>query len=167
MTMANAEMLALTRELPIPVPWRRDVFIENIAAMRGRPIRLVPTDTSALADSPCGLWVASDTEDVIMHEAGTSDYHIDQIVCHEIGHILLGHGNGRGQAAEHDAAKFETLDQILPDLDPAIVRSILGRTDFYVDQERDAEMFASMVMIVVAEAAGAKSVMRSVFLNRQ
>ena len=165
MTMTNAEMLALTRELPIPVPWRRDVFIANIAAMRQRPIRLVPTDTSALADSPCGLWVASDTEDVIMHEAGTSDYHIDQIVCHEIGHILLGHG--RGHAGERDAGKFDALDQILPDIDPAIVRSILGRTDFYVDQERDAEMFASMVMIVVAEGAGAKSVMRSVFLNRQ
>lgn len=165
MAMSNAEMLAFTRELPIPVPWNRDVFIANIAAMRQRPIRLVPTDTSALEESPCGLWIASDEEDVIMHEAGTSDYHIDQIVCHEVGHILLGHGRGHG--GEHGADKFDTLDQILPDLDPAMVRSILGRTDFYVDQERDAEMFASMVMIVVAEGVGAKSVLRSVFLNRQ
>lgn len=165
MTMSNAEMLAFTRELPIPIPWQRDVFIDNIAALRNRPIRLVPTDTAILADSPCGLWVASDSVDVIMHEAGTSDYHIDQIVCHEIGHMLLGHG--RGRTPDHDFRSFDALDHILPDIDPSTVRAFLGRSDFHVEHERDAEMFASMVMIAAAEGVAAKSVMRSVFLNRQ
>jgi hypothetical protein len=165
MAVSNDELLALARQLPIPVPWDRDVFIANIAAERGRSIRLVPTDTAALDGGPCGLWLASHDEDVILHETGTSDYHIDQIVCHEIGHMLLGHG--RGHADDHAEPAFDRLDELLPDIDPATVRAILGRTDFRADQERDAEMFASMIMIAAAEGATKKSVLRSIFLNRQ
>jgi hypothetical protein len=165
MAISNAELLALARELPIPVPWDRNVFIAGIAKLRGRPIRLVPTDTAALVDSPCGLWLAGEGEDVILHENGTSDYHIDQIVCHEIGHMWLGHDQGR--AGGGDEPLVSALDQLLPDIDPATVRAVLGRSDFRADQERDAEMFASMVMIAAAEGASAKSVLRSVFLNRQ
>jgi hypothetical protein len=165
MAVSNEELLALARELPIPVPWDRDTFVANIAVLRNRSIRLVPTDTAALGGGPCGVWLNGDDEDVILHATGTSDYHIDQIVCHEIGHMLLGHGQGNGGAA--DEPTFAALDQLLPDIDPATVRAILGRSDFRADQERDAEMFASMVMIAAAEGASAKSVMRSVFLNRQ
>ena len=50
MAVSNEDMLAMARKLPIPVPWDRDVFIANIAAQRGRPIHLIPTDTAALAD---------------------------------------------------------------------------------------------------------------------
>jgi hypothetical protein len=164
MAMTNEELLALARELPIPVPWHRDVFIANIGRLRGRPIRLVPTDTAALADSPCGVWLCSEGEDVILHEAGTSDYHIDQIVCHEIGHMLLGHDRGCDDTA---SPARSALEQLMPDIDPATVRAVLGRSDFRADQERDAEMFASMIMIAAAEGASAKSVMRRVFLNRQ
>ena len=165
MAVSNDELLALARQLPIPVPWDREEFIANIAAERGRSIRLVPTDTAALDGGPCGLWLASDDEDVILHETGTSDYHIDQIVCHEIGHMLLGHG--RGHADDHAEPAFDRLDELLPDIDPATVRAILGRTDFRADQERDAEMFASMIMIAAAEGATKKSVLRSIFLYRQ
>ncbi len=166
MAVSNEELLALARKLPIPVPWDREVFIANIAAERGRPIRLVPTDTAALGGGPCGLWLDGDDEDVILHEVGTSDYHIDQIVCHEIGHMLLGHGKGHADKEEQPA--FDRLDELLTEfVDLSAVRAILGRTDFRADQERDAEMFASMIKIAAAESATKKSVMRSVFLNRQ
>lgn len=161
MPASNADILALTRKLPIPVPWDRNVFIENLGQMRGRAIRLVPADTAALADSPCGIWLACDDEDVILHETGTTDYHIDQIVGHEIGHILLGHG----RSASHpcDAA----VCQALPDLDPDTVRAVLGRSHYAGDQERDAEMFASLLLIAAAEAAERHSMMRSAFFRRQ
>lgn len=165
MAIPNDELLAMARELPIPVPWNRDTFIANFAELRGRPIRLVPTDTVTLAGSPCGLWIARDDEDVILHEVGTSDYHIDQIVCHEAGHMWLGHG--QGNASDTDLLRVAALHDLLPDIDPASVRALLGRSDFRADQERDAEMFASMIMIAADELTGAKSVMRNVFLNRQ
>ncbi|GAB1816153.1 hypothetical protein MUNTM_51960 [Mycobacterium sp. MUNTM1] len=161
MPASNVDILALTRSLPIPVPWDRNAFIENLGQMRGRAIRLVPTDTAALADSPCGLWLACDDEDVILHETGTTDYHIDQIVGHEIGHILLGHGRSASHAC--DAA----VCRALPDLDPDTVRAVLGRGDYAGDQERDAEMFASLLLIAAAEAAERHSMMRSAFFRRQ
>jgi hypothetical protein len=161
MPASNADILALTRKLPIPVPWDRNVFIENLGQMRGRAIRLVPADTAALADSPCGIWLACDDEDVILHETGTTDYHIDQIVGHEIGHILLGHGRGASHPCD------PAVCQALPDLDPDTVRAVLGRSNYAGDQERDAEMFASLLLIAAAEAAERHSMMRSAFFRRQ
>jgi hypothetical protein len=105
--VSNDEMLALARELPIPVPWNRDLFISKLAESRGRPITLIPTDSADLTESLCGPWLACDDEDLILHEIGTSDYHIDQIVCHEIGHMLLGHG--RGAAADSATAQQRKL----------------------------------------------------------
>ncbi|RAV13763.1 hypothetical protein DQP57_07615 [Mycobacterium colombiense] len=166
MAASNADILALTRDLPIPVPWDRNVFIENLGQMRGRAIRLVPTDTATLADSPCGIWLACDDEDLILHEVGTTDYHIDQIVGHEIGHILLGHGRCGGDGFD-EAPEYRVCRQALPDIDPETVRAVLGRGDYASDQERDAEMFASLLLIAAAEATERRSMMRSAFFRRQ
>ena len=169
MAISNADMLALARQLPIPVPWDRDVFIRNLAELRGRPIRLVPADTTALADSPCGLWLERDHDDLILHEIGTSDYHIDQIVGHELGHMLLGHR--RSQVFGADKGRERDLcRQVLPDIDPETVRAVLGRANYGSDQERDqereAETFASLLMIAAAEADERHSMMRSAFFRR-
>lgn len=164
MTVSTSELLNLARTLPIPVPWNRDVFIARVAEMRGRPISLIPTETAALAGSPCGLWLTRDDDDLILHEIGTSEYHIDQIVCHEIGHMMLGHGRTRAFDSDRDR-EVEMCQKVLPDIDPAAVNAVLGRTDFASDQERDAEMFASVLMIAAAEAADRQSMMRSVFFR--
>lgn len=165
MARSNADMIALARELPIPVPWDRNVFIEKVAQQRGRPIRLVAADTAAFTDGPCGLWVIYDDEDVILYEAGTSDYHIDQIVCHEIGHMILEHNRGsRGSASTTRYAQL--CSTYLSDLDPNFVRAMLGRTDYGSDQEREAEMFASALVMAVAEAAERQSMLRRVFFRR-
>jgi hypothetical protein len=166
MAISNNDMLTFARKLPIPVPWDRDAFIANVAKMRGRAITLIPTDTAALGDSPCGLWLARDDDDLILHEIGTSDYHIDQIVGHEIGHMLLGHG--QNPACDVDKARESDLCRhILPDIDPKTVRAVLGRTNYVNDQEHDAELFASMLMIAAEEAATKSSMMRNAFLRRQ
>lgn len=166
MTVPDGELLALARALPIPVPWNRDVFIDNLAAQRGRRIRLIPTDTSAFTESPCGVWLIRDDDDLIFHQSGTSDYHIDQIVCHEVGHMMLGHG------LDQEIGTYRTLDfdpwrKVLPDIDPATVHAILTRKDYGSGQERDAEMFANMLMIAAAEASERSSAMMSnVFFSR-
>lgn len=164
MTTSDAELQALARRMPIPVPWDRHQFVDNVARMRGRPIRLVPTPTPALAGSPCGLWLKRDADDVIVHAIGTSEYHMDQIVCHEVGHMVLGHDESRAggpPGLPHD----HLSSTLLPDLDPAAVRAVLGRTDYASAQERAAETFASMLMIAAADAGAQRSVMRSVFFR--
>ncbi|MEZ0351034.1 hypothetical protein [Mycobacterium sp. pR1184] len=164
MTTPDTELEALARRMPIPVPWDRHEFVDNVARMRGRPIRLIPTPTPALAGNPCGLWLKRDTDDIIVHDVGTSEYHMDQIVCHEIGHMVLGHdqahvGGPLGSDPSHMCAT------LLPDLDPAAVRAVLGRTDYASAQERDAETFASILIIAAADAGAQRSVMRSVFFR--
>lgn len=162
MTVSNAELLELARSLPIPVPWDRDMFVDNLAKKRGRPIRLVPTNTAALTDIPCGLWITRDDEDLILHESGTSEYHIDQIVCHEIGHMMLGHSRCE-KVGDEKARLLQLLASSLPSVDQATVRTVLGRMAYPNDEERDAEMFANMLMVAAAEAGRDDSMMRSVF----
>jgi hypothetical protein len=165
MTRSNADLLSLARELPIPVPWDREVFIQNFAEMRGRPITLVPIETATMPDSPCGLWLACDDDDLILHQTGTSDYHIDQIVRHEIGHIVLGHGR-RGGAGGDKVRARELCREVLPDIDPEAVWALLGRTDYSSGREREAETFASILMLAAAEVADQRSMFRSVFFRR-
>lgn len=166
MAVSNEEMLAMARELPIPVPWDLDVFIQNLAAHRGRPIRLIPTDTAALTGSPCGLWLTREHDDLILHEVGTSDYHVSQIVAHEVGHMVLGHGRDRAFGADRHREQ-ELCRKVLPAIDPDTVHAVLGRTNYASDQERDAETFASILMIAAAEAADGQSMMRGVFFRRR
>lgn len=165
MTLSNADMLAMARKLPIPTPWSRDVFVNNLAELRGRPITLVPSRTAVLAGSPCGLWLKRADDDVIVYHAGTSDYHSDQIVCHEVGHMWLGHCRS-AQVGEGKDRERRLCRDILPDIDPDAVLAVLGRSDYATSQERDAELFASMVMIAAAEAGEQTSMFRSVFFRR-
>lgn len=164
MSLSNEEMVKLARELPIDGPWDRELFIKRLAQQRGRPIRLIATDTANLTDTPCGLWVVLDDEDVILHEAGTSEYHIDQIICHEIGHMVLGHDRSRsGDPHDDESPEIQLYRRLLPDIDPETVLAVLGRMDYESDQEREAETFASLLMIAVAEASDQKSMIRTVF----
>lgn len=168
MALTNQEILEKARQLPIPIPWNRDQFIANMAELRGRPIRLVPTDTISLVDSPCGLWLARAEDDVILYEADTSVYHVDQIIRHEVGHMVLGHARTRvdeGAADELDPSEsnIARILEILPDIDPATIRSVLGRQDFANDQEREAETFASLMALAIQEREESASMMRTVF----
>lgn len=159
-----ADLLELAKQMPIPTPWDRDEFVANIAQMRGRPITLVPANTTVLADSPCGLWLARESDDIIVHEIGTSEYHISQIVCHEIGHMVLGHGlNTSGE-------KYSFADlcaTFMPDLDLETVNSVLTRREYSAEQEHDAELFASLLTTTAAEKTHARSMVRSVFFQRR
>lgn len=159
----KADMLALVRTLPVPTPWDRAAFVDGVARMRGRPIQVVPT-VGKLALSLCGVWMKRDSDDIIIHEAGTSEYHIDQIVCHEIGHMVLAHDGGAASASHGEHPKM-IFANALAGFDPS-AGVILGRTSFGDDREREAEMFASMVMLVVAQGGAQKSMMRSVFFRR-
>lgn len=167
MAVASNNILDLVRALPIPTPWNRNVFVENLSKKRGRAITLVPTDTASLGLGPCGLWLSRDDDDLILHEVGTSEYHIDQIVGHEVGHMLLGHDRidafGNKKERQRDLCHY-----VLPDIDPETVRAVLGRTNCPGDEdERDAERFASALMLAVADANERRSIVRSAFFRRR
>lgn len=168
MTLSAKEMAEVARTLPIPTRWDLHKFVANIAEMRGREIRLIGTDTVTAAGSPCGLWLVRPSDDVIVYDKNTSAYHIDQIVRHEIGHMILGHDQtAADQQAPRDSA--ELFGAALPDLSPDLIRAVLGRTDFADEQEREAETFANLIILAGREKAHrrSRSMMRSVFFPNE
>lgn len=126
---------ALLRGLPLPVPFDVHALCEQVAARRGRPIRLVPM--SGLA-GVCGLWIGTDTSDLIFHESATTPPHREHIILHELAHVLCDHYPVSLRPAEVAA-------MLLPGLDPAMVQRVLGRAGYTTAEEREAELLASLI----------------------
>lgn len=126
---------ALLRDLPTPVPFDARALCEQVAARRGRPIRLIPM---ARLTGVCGLWVATDTTDLIFYEGKTTPPHQDHIILHELGHVLCGH-------CPVSLPMAEQARLLLPDLDPEMVRRVLGRAGYSTVEEQEAEMLASLI----------------------
>ncbi|GAA2707463.1 MULTISPECIES: hypothetical protein [Streptomyces] len=129
---------ALVDRLHLPVPFSTAALIEELSAVRGRPIRIHTLPTS-LAGTACGLWIATDTSDEIYVEEHTTQFHRDHIILHEIGHILLEHGT----AEEVDPRS--ALAQLFPHVSPTLINRLLARNNYTSEQEQEAELVASLI----------------------
>lgn len=85
----------------------------------------------------CGLWIDRVDSDVIGYPVDAR--HALHIVLHEVGHMLRSH-RGRAPVADSQLASF------MPDLDPVMVRAVLGRSVYSDVEEREAELVASLIM---------------------
>lgn len=86
----------------------------------------------------CGLWIATGTTDLIFHESATTPPHREHIILHELAHVLCDHYPASLDAVERAAV-------LLPDLDSALVRRVLGRAGYSTAGEREAEVLASLI----------------------
>lgn len=145
MVLSDMDMLDLVRTLPIPIPWDREAFVQGIADMRGRPITLIATETVCLAGSLCGLWLAREDDDVILYERGASDFRIDQVVGHQIGHMVLGHHSGARSRARGVRAE-SAWRRRQPDSAPELLNTVLDSRDYGDEQEHEADLFALLLM---------------------
>ncbi|WP_019546688.1 hypothetical protein [Streptomyces sulphureus] len=126
--------------IEIPAPFDIEKFCRAVSNHRGRPLFVEAVEgVNGSDDELCGLWVQLEKVDCIFYEASTSHLHRNHIVLHEISHMLLGHGNGTGDAPG------VPLDGLFSDIDPSTVRSVLGRASFTTPQEREAEALASRI----------------------
>jgi hypothetical protein len=133
---ARRRCAAIVADLDIPQPFDVGRFLAGLAARRNRMIFLHPFTSGP--GIPCGLWLGTARADHIFHEEGTSPWHQTHIKLHEVAHMLLGHGCSR---EGHSLARL-----MAPDLDPALVRLVLGRSTYTTVQERDAETLASLIL---------------------
>lgn len=123
--------------LDIPVPFDVEAFCRTIGDRRGRPIRPLARDLDRT--QLYGMWVAMADVDWIVHERRTSRLHQQHIILHELGHLLCGH-----EAAS--VMREETSRLLLGELDPGVVRRILGRSRYTQVEEREAELVASLIL---------------------
>ncbi|WP_170201623.1 hypothetical protein [Actinocorallia herbida] len=97
------------------------------------------------------MYIPTDSADHVFTIRGTTRYHREHIALHEIGHLLFEHEDS-GMSVE-ELASF-----LLPSLDPAVVRKVLGRISYSDHQEEQAEYFASLVLARAGEDVRAASV---------
>ncbi|WP_147268352.1 hypothetical protein [Spongiactinospora rosea] len=81
--------------------------------------------------------------DYIFHEHLISSLHRQHIIMHEIGHILFGH-----HSSLWTSSGLSKL--LLPDLDPELIKGMIGRAGYDNVQEREAEMFADLLSLSVS-----------------
>ncbi|MBJ8342915.1 hypothetical protein JGU71_28895 [Antrihabitans sp. YC3-6] len=152
----------IARHVAIPHPWDPAEFLRSVAEYRGRPITLHDATPEALAGTGCGtgsgLWIGLQDEDLIFYSADT-EWHADHIICHEVGHMLLGHGG------DIEAAWELPLQSLLPSIPPEALRSVLRRSDYGTTRELEAESFADLVMVEATLPRRQPSLTRSTFFR--
>lgn len=127
--------------LDLRPPFDIERVCAGLAAQRGRPIHLRPMRLPE--GGPCGLWLATQRADVVCYDDAVTGLHRDHIILHEIGHLLFGHPGA-------PAVDAVTSQLLMPGLDPALVRRVLGRTHYSEAAEVAAETFATLVLAQVA-----------------
>jgi hypothetical protein len=136
----------LLEHVTFPDPFDVTVFVTQLGERRGRPIHLLPQPGVGMGDGPCGVWVATADQDVILVEPGVAPLHREHIVLHEVGHILCDHGRALGTPTS-------LAIRLLPHLDPALVRRVLGRTSYTTPEEQEAELVATMIGARITQRA--------------
>lgn len=124
----------------IPDPFDVDVLAARLAEQRGKPLRFVSMSGPRGESTPCALWIAFDDEDVICVEPATTSWHREQMIVHELAHMICRHVVALEPSTDY------TVQRLTPDLDPGLVRLVLGRTSYTTTQEREAETLATMIM---------------------
>lgn len=124
--------------LELPRTFDLEALCDRVAASRGRALRLQPLPHLGVA-APCGLWVAVAHTDYVFYETGMSQLHADHIILHELCHMICGH------LGEEGFTRSISVSLLLPSLDTDMVRAVLGRVKYSTDQEREAELLASLI----------------------
>lgn len=122
--------------LDIPVPFDVAALCARLAARRGRRIVLQPQPMGA---GPTGMWVDAGGIDYIVYERETTPLHQEQIILHEVGHLVSEHG-------PPDVSDEEAVAVLMPDLDLDMVRRVMSRHGYTSEQEEEAELVASLVL---------------------
>jgi len=124
------------RELDLPNPFDAHAFCELLAVQRGRAIVLRSME---MGTGPSGAWVTTPWVDAIFYERETSVLHREQIILHEACHMVWGHKPI--QLSESDTARL-----LFPELEPEVAQRMLQRAGYSSEEEREAELLASMIL---------------------
>ena len=126
----------------LPVPWSIEELTERLGALRGKPIRLVAWTFPVEPEAPTGLWVATDQADYVFYGSDASPARREQIIGHELGHLLLGHTPRLSEALDG------LIEALAPSVSPELARQVLAmaRTGYAEAEEAAAELFGTSLI---------------------
>lgn len=133
----TARCRARLDELDLPRPFDVRALCADLGRRRGRPVELV--EMTLPPGAPSGLWLSTGERDYIVYEHATSPLHQEHIILHELSHVLCGHTSVSTLGQERASGLF-------PQLDPGMIRRVLGRAGYPSEEELEAEMLASMIL---------------------
>ncbi|SBW22901.1 hypothetical protein FDG2_3288 [Candidatus Protofrankia californiensis] len=153
------------RDLGLPPASSIRELLPAVEERSGYSIRLVPAPGDS-EQGVCGMWMRSvEGVDYIFVHENTSRVHQDHIIAHEIAHILRDH---RGSLAFLRANPM--TDRLVPTLDPAVVKMMLGRSNYEYEDEREAELIGSYIQRLIhrtGRLAGNHDRMAATLLRRR
>lgn len=128
------------RALDIEAPISVRELASRMGIQRGKPIRLI--EYPLPVPGPFGLWLATPSADYILYQAATTPDHQDQIIAHELGHLISGHTS--------DEQDDDVWQEIMSDISPEMIRRALRRTSYDTEAEREAETAATILLETAA-----------------
>lgn len=143
LSVVRARCARMLDDLGIDGPTSVEQLAEQLRHLRGRPIRLMAH--SRLGEMS-GFWVGLDDIDVVFFDDALTGVHLEHVIAHELAHIAFGHGHDEVLAPD-------VLQALFPLLDPSRVRRMLARKEYSEAEEREAEVFASMLLQLSARPA--------------
>ena len=111
----------------------------------GRPLTLLPLASTI---GPFGLLVSSRRADYVFVAENTTPVHQRHIAVHELCHLFCGHRSP--VLGDSDLLKL-----LLPDVDPKMIEALLRRSAYTAEEEREAELLASLLLAEVGSRAPA------------
>lgn len=146
-TMSRSEPAQVAAEafqaLPLPSHLTLSGLIAIVAARRRRRIEIEAT-TILNGTEVCGLWLSTDSREIILHAVTDSVLHRQQFILHELGHMILRHDE-LGISAEYAASLF-------PNLNGEMVSRALARSSFVDDMETAAETLADLLAAAIRDS---------------
>ncbi|MFB8370370.1 hypothetical protein ACFC25_13505 [Pseudarthrobacter sp. NPDC055928] len=129
--------------LHLPSHLTLERLVAIVAARRRRRIEIEAT-TILNGTSVCGLWLCTDTREIILHAVTDSALHRQQFILHELGHMILRHDE-LGISSDYAASLF-------PNLDGEMVSRALARSSFVDDLEAAAETLADLLAAAIRDS---------------
>jgi hypothetical protein len=124
-----------------------DTLAERIEQHRGRKIVVRPVARLG-GDKISGLWLSLPSAELVLHAETSSELHREQIILHELAHMVLQHDLLVGED--------QHVSSLLPDLDRSLVARVLARCRRQSEPEIVAESLADLFAGAISRARRAR-----------
>ena len=130
--------------LNLPSHLSLERLISIVEILRHRRIE-VDVSESLNGGSVCGVWLSTDSTEIILHAPTPSALHRQQFILHELGHMVLRH--------DELVVSSNYAETLFPNLSGEKVSRILGRSDFLDHIEAAAETLADLFAAAIRDSS--------------
>ncbi|MCC3275394.1 MULTISPECIES: hypothetical protein [unclassified Arthrobacter] len=132
------------QRLRLPARVTLDSLIERVQVLRNRRMVIIESD-KLTGTKICGLWIPREHVDVVYHSATRGVLHRQQMILHELAHMILRHDEAEG-------ATWQGI-KAFQELSGEVVAKALARGDFRSDLEATAEYLADLLAAAIRESS--------------